>query len=166
MSARVERQAPLFELKNALNHIDLSAWIAGATFSIGMMLASSPQMAQSLSRAGVELYVLLAAFAAFIISVMVIQRHMRLSLLADTFGEPAHLVTSGIFQYSRNPIYVAFFIPLAAIAVFSVSAAIAAVAIYILAMNLTVIRKEERDLTAAFGEEYSRYLTRVPRWVI
>ena len=91
---------------------------------------------------------------------------MRLSLLANTFGAPGHLVTSGIFGYSRNPIYVAFFIPLASIAVFSISGAIAAIALYVLAMNLTVIRKEERDLLAAFGDEYAHYLSSAPRWLI
>ncbi|MGE0053883.1 MAG: isoprenylcysteine carboxylmethyltransferase family protein [Hyphomicrobium sp.] len=166
MLARVEMQEPVVELKGALNRIDLSAWISGASFAIGMMLASSPQMARSILTGGPGLYVPVAAFLLFLGCVLAIQRHMRLSLLANTFGEPRRLVTSGIFRYSRNPIYVAFFLPLASIAVFSVSAAIAAAAIYILAMNLTVIRKEERDLMAAFGEDYAHYLSCVPRWLI
>ncbi|MBL8881789.1 MAG: isoprenylcysteine carboxylmethyltransferase family protein [Hyphomicrobium sp.] len=166
MPASIELQAPLIELKGGLNRIDLSAWISGASFAAGMALAASPAMAQSLFSGGLGLYVLLGAFGVFIVSVLAIQRHMRLSLLANTFGAPGHLVTSGIFGYSRNPIYVAFFIPLASIAVFSISGAIAAIALYVLAMNLTVIRKEERDLLAAFGDEYAHYLSSAPRWLI
>lgn len=166
MPASIELQAPLIELKGGFNRIDLSAWISGASFAAGMALAASPAMAQSIISGGAGVYVLLGAFAVFIGSVLAIQRHMRLSLLANTFGAPRHLVTSGIFSYSRNPIYVAFFIPLGSIAIFSISAAIAAIAIYVLAMNLTVIRKEERDLLAAFGDEYARYLSSAPRWLI
>ena len=33
-------------------------------------------------------------------------------------------------------------------------------------MNLTVIRKEERELMQAFGDEYKDYLKHTPRWVM
>lgn len=166
MLAQIELRQPVIELKGALNVIDLSAWIAGASFATGLALAASPQMASEVLAGGPALFVPVAAIAAFIASVLLIQRHMRLSLTANTFGEPVHLVTSGIFRYSRNPIYVAFFMPLASIAYFSLASAIAAMAIYVLAMNLTVIRKEERDLLEAFGDEYARYLTTAPRWLV
>ena len=166
MQAQIELQAPLIELKGSLNRIDLSAWISGLSFASGLALAASPEMADGIMTFGPGLFVPLAAFAIFLISVLAIQRHMRLSLLANTFGSPRRLVTSGVFRYSRNPIYVAFFVPLASLAVFSVSAAIAATAIYVFAMNLTVIRKEERDLLAAFGDEYARYLSAAPRWIV
>lgn len=166
MQAQIELQAPLIELKGSLNRIDLSAWISGLSFASGLALAASPGMADDIMGFGKGLYIPLAAFAIFLVSVLVIQRHMRLSLLANTFGSPRRLVTSGVFRYSRNPIYVAFFVPLASIAAFSVSAAIAATAIYVFAMNLTVIRKEERDLLAAFGDEYATYLSTAPRWIV
>jgi protein-S-isoprenylcysteine O-methyltransferase Ste14 len=166
MHAEIELRRPLIELKGSFNRIDLSAWISGASFASGLALAATPDMAADMLMPGAGLYVPLAAFALFLVSVLVIQRHMRLSLLANTFGSPRRLVTGGMFAYSRNPIYVAFFLPLASLAVFSVSAAIAAMALYVLAMNLTVIRKEERDLLQAFGAEYARYLATVPRWVV
>lgn len=166
MLAQIELRQPVIELKGALGVIDLSAWIAGASFTTGLALAASPAMAADVLSGGPGLYLPVLAIAAFIASVLIIQRHMRLSLLANTFGEPARLVTSGIFAYSRNPIYVAFFVPLASIAYFSLAASIAAIAMYVLAMNLTVIRKEERDLLNAFGSEYAAYLTRAPRWLV
>lgn len=164
MLAQVELRQPVFELKGTA--IDLSAWIAGGSFATGLTLAASPAMAAEILRAGPGLFLVGGAVALFLASVLLIQRHMRLALTAGTFGEPVHLVTSGIFQVSRNPIYVAFFIPLLSIAYFSLAASIAAIAIYVLAMNLTVIRKEERDLLEAFGEEYARYLVSAPRWLV
>lgn len=163
MLAQIELRQPVFELNGTA--IDLSAWIAGASFATGLALAASPAMAADILSAGPGLFIPAVAIAVFLGSVLLIQRHMRLALTANTFGEPVHLVTSGIFAYSRNPIYVAFFIPLASIAYFSLASAIAAIGLYVLAMNLTVIRKEERDLLRAFGDEYARYLVKAPRWL-
>ena len=50
---------------------------------------------------------------------------MRLSLLANSFGSPDALVTSGPFRVSRNPIYVAFLAPIASLALFSAAVALA-----------------------------------------
>ena len=169
MTTHAELHEPVFELKGIASRIDLSAWLSGLSFGAGLWLCETAGMAQEILSGGPGLRVIAAAFAiflAFLASVLAIQRHMRLSLLANTFGSPRRLVTGGVFRFSRNPIYVAFFLPLASIAYFSLAAAIAATAIYVLAMNLTVIRKEERDLYQAFGAEYAHYLRTVPRWVI
>lgn len=167
MLAQTEIREPVFELKGgALGRIDLSAWIAGLSWATGLALAASPAMAAEILSGGAGLYILAGAMVVFLSSVLLIQRHMRLALTANTFGEPSHLTTTGIFRYSRNPIYVAFFIPLAAISFFSLAAAIASVAIYVQVMNLTVIRKEERELLVAFGEEYAHYLRTAPRWLV
>jgi protein-S-isoprenylcysteine O-methyltransferase Ste14 len=55
---------------------------------------------------------------------------------------------------------------LASLTVLSPAAAIASISFYVLAMNLTIIRKEERELLSAFGDEFSNYLTKVPRWIL
>ena len=157
---------PLFELKGRASFIDLSAWISGLSYVAGLALAGPDRILTTLLTGGYGLFALPAAYAVFLMSVLLIQRHMRLSLLANTFGSPQRLVTSGIFQYSRNPIYVAFFIPLASLTILSPAAAIASISLYVLAMNLTIIRKEERELLAAFGDEFSNYLTKAPRWVL
>lgn len=163
---RLQLAAPVFELRGGAGSIDLSAWVSGAAFFSGLLLAQSPTMTADIFSAGSGTCVIASAVVFFLVAVLAIQRHMRLSLLADTFGSPRRLVTSGIFACSRNPIYVAFFVPLASIAVFSLAAAIAAIALYVLAMNLTVIRKEERELLAAFGSDYARYLASAPRWIV
>ena len=158
--------APVFGFQDRVAFADVSAWISGFSFAAGLGLAGSARIDEAIA-AGLPVFPILAvAFAGFLACVLMIQRHMRLSLVANTFGSPQRLVTSGIFRYSRNPIYVAFFLPLASLAVISLAAAIAACAIYVLTMDLTVIRKEERELLEAFGSEFADYLTEVPRWVI
>lgn len=157
---------PLFELKGRANRIDLSAWLSGLSFGSGVILSQTSAATDDALINNFSALVMIASFAAFLVAVLLIQRHMRMSLLANTFGSPRRLVQSGVFRYSRNPIYVAFFLPLASIAIVSLSAAIAATGLYILAMNLTVIRKEERDLLTAFGPEYADYLASTPRWIV
>lgn len=166
MRATVGLRRPFFELPGISSRIDLSAWISGACFSFGLALCGRETLYNGLVKSHAGFAVLAAAFAAFLISVMLIQRYMRLSLLANTFGTPRRLITGGVFRYSRNPIYVAFFMPLASIAYFSLSASAVATAVYIVTMTLTVIHKEERDLRAAFGAEYAMLLSTVPRWII
>ena len=166
MQIQIALAEPLFELIGRANRIDMSAWVSGLSFGAGLCLAETTGVTEDIIISSGAPYVMLVAFAAFLALVLLIQRHMQLSLLANTFGSPRSLVTSGVFRYSRNPIYVAFFIPLATIATVSLSAAIAATGLYILAMNLTVIRKEERDLLTAFGPEFAAYLSSTPRWII
>lgn len=145
--------------------IDLSAYMAGLGYATGVLISGPVYFSETVRSGGPVTYALAGAFLIFIAAVLLIQRHMRFSLRASTFGKPQHLSTGGVFRYSRNPIYVAFFVPLLSIALVSVIASAAALVVYIVAMNLTVIRNEERDLTEKFGEEYRRYKASVPRWL-
>lgn len=145
--------------------IDLSAWLSGLAYGLGIALTGGESIAAALAEGSPFLWLLPASYLAFLLAVLLIQRHMRLSLLASSFGKPANLVTSGIFRLSRNPIYVAFLLPLATIAVLSPLAALAAMAFYVAVMTVTVIRREETQLARLFGEEFMRYMERTPRWV-
>jgi protein-S-isoprenylcysteine O-methyltransferase Ste14 len=120
---------------------------------------------QALSSYPLGLMLVFDAYVIFLAAVLLLQRHMRLALSATTFGKPNDLTTTGVFQYTRNPIYVAFLLPLASLAVFSVAAAAVAIAVYIAAMTTFTIRKEERDLRNIFGQSYVNYAARVPRWL-
>lgn len=162
-SARFEKAAVPYRVR--LPAVDASSWISWAAYMTGFLLALSPAMARDIVMGGSGRTVLVAAIAVFFAAVLAIQRHMRLSLKANTFGEPCHLVTGGIFRVSRNPIYVAFLVPLASIGSFSPWAAAAAIAIYVLAMTRFVIRREEAVLQARFGAAYLAYLRATPRWV-
>jgi protein-S-isoprenylcysteine O-methyltransferase Ste14 len=156
---------PLFELKGPFSRIDLSAWVAGLSFLVGFFVAGSRALARDIAGGGYGLMTIAAAFVVFLISVLIIQRHMRFKFTSSTFGEPQHLVTDGIFKYSRNPIYVAVLLPLLFMAMLSVLAAVVAVVFYIIVMNYTVIRKEERDLAQAFGQPFHDYMKTAPRWI-
>jgi protein-S-isoprenylcysteine O-methyltransferase Ste14 len=159
-------QSPVFELKGKWNTIDLSAWISGLSFATGLWLAGLDQVETAIVTGALPAVVLAAGIAAFFMCSLYLQRKMRLSLASNTFGSPKRLTTTGVFGLTRNPIYVAFLIPLASISAFSLLAAIAATQLYVLLMTITVIRKEERDLLETFGQSYADYVRHAPRWLM
>ena len=76
------------------------------------------------------------------------------------------IVTVGPYRFSRNPIYLAFSIFQAGIAVAINSAWLLVTLLPSIGlMSCVVIPREERYLEARFGEEYGRYRARVRRWL-
>lgn len=90
---------------------------------------------------------------------------------ARTTVNPLHperasaLVESGIYRYTRNPMYLGFAVILLAWALLLGSlVALLGVPGFILYMNRFQIVPEERALAALFGTAFSRYCERVRRW--
>src|SRR5215218_9685910 len=75
------------------------------------------------------------------------------------------LVVSGLYRFSRNPMYIGVMLMLIGEAVFfsSISVWIYAALVFI-AFNLFIILHEEPRLTSDFGTEYQHYLKTVRRW--
>lgn len=144
--------------------IDRSSWVSWASFVLGAEMARDHGFGEDLKSGGQGLLLVVGSVVLFFGLVLLIQRQMRLSLLANTFGAPQQLVTTGPFRYSRNPIYVAFLIPLASLGIYSLTAAIAAMGIYMLSMTYFVIAREEEVLEQAFGQSYLDYKASTPRW--
>lgn len=79
---------------------------------------------------------------------------------------PRSLVTHGPFRFTRNPIYLALAMIMAAGAlVFNSLWFVLAVPILVLLINVLVIPREERALSMVFGAEYLSYQGRVRRWL-
>jgi protein-S-isoprenylcysteine O-methyltransferase Ste14 len=91
---------------------------------------------------------------------------------AKTTVDPMHpeaasaIVTSGIYRFTRNPMYLGFLLALIAWAVFLgnlVSALMPAIFVgYIYRFQIS---PEERALRARFGARYEAYLRSVRRWL-
>lgn len=79
---------------------------------------------------------------------------------------PVHLVTSGPYTVSRNPMYVAVAMVLWAWAAGYRSAPLAVYAAAFMALvHLRVVFGEEPWLADRYGDEWTRYRRRVPRWL-
>ena len=144
------------------------SWLSWVCYGIGFGVATrlAPNMAADLTNGGIELTVMAGAVALFFVLILVIQNQMRIALTNSSFGEPRKLVSDGIFSVSRNPMYVAFLIPILSLATFSPLAAIGTAGLYVVAMNTLVIADEEAILAAMFGNQFRRYSLATPRWLI
>lgn len=103
-----------------------------------------------------------------------------LPILLDSFarfafqglGTPApvfptrHLVVSGLYQYVRNPMYIAVVSLILGQGLFfgSVSVLEYGVAVWV-AFHLFVLIYEEPTLLSSYGHEYQEFCEHVPRWI-
>lgn len=76
------------------------------------------------------------------------------------------LVTSGIFQYTRNPMYLGLVCLLVSLAIFMASFwALTGAAGFVIYINRFQIRPEEAAMHKLFGEQFTAYRVRVRRWI-
>src|SRR5437868_6045015 len=94
------------------------------------------------------------------------RRFMRVKTNLNTFKEPGTLVTEGVFQYTRNPIYLSMVLLLAGVWIFlGVLSPVLCLLLFIIVADRWYIPYEENLLAAKFGSEYADYKTRTRRWV-
>ncbi|TYC63631.1 isoprenylcysteine carboxylmethyltransferase family protein [Rhodobacterales bacterium] len=80
--------------------------------------------------------------------------------------EATKLVTSGVYRYTRNPMYVGLLCLLIAIALFlGTLSALVILPAFVWYMTEFQIKPEEDSLRLIFGAEYADYTSHVRRWV-
>jgi protein-S-isoprenylcysteine O-methyltransferase Ste14 len=83
----------------------------------------------------------------------------------DPHGSVASIVTTGVYRFSRNPIYMGFLLMVIGIPLNSSTYWGAVLApIFFLLCNKLVIEREEAYLEKKFGDVYTSYQSRVRRW--
>lgn len=114
-------------------------------------------------------YIAFALFAAGLgiaaAGVLAFRRHGT-TLNPMTPAEAATVVDSGVFRYTRNPMYLGLTLFLCGWAAWlSNLAALALVGLFMVYMTTFQIRPEERALKRVFGRSYEDYAARVRRWL-
>jgi len=91
---------------------------------------------------------------------------------ADTTVDPrspekaSTLVTDGVYEFTRNPMYLGFVLMLGGwVAILASPASIAIVALYAFYLDRVQIPPEEAALKARFGAAFDDYAARVRRWL-
>ena len=113
---------------------------------------------------------LIAGIVLIAIAGFVIVAAFRGFAAAKTNVEPwkptTAIVTTGVYAFSRNPIYLAMTLLYAGAALLINSLWILLLlAPVLMLINFGVIAREERYLTEKFGDEYTNYKKRVRRWI-
>lgn len=112
---------------------------------------------------GLSLFV----FASFILITSTVQFiRANTSVVPHASAATTQLVQSGLYRYSRNPMYVAFVALLAAISLyFSILAGAILVPGLALFLDRFQIQPEERRLLELFGSDFERYRLTTRRWL-
>lgn len=123
---------------------------------VAMVLPAREAIAGAMALAGV--LVALAGVSAF-------RRH-RTTLNPMNPGKSSSLVATGIYRFTRNPMYLGMLLVLGGWGVFLANAvAVLWLPAFVSYMNWFQIRPEERALTERFGDEYLVYCRSVRRWL-
>lgn len=84
----------------------------------------------------------------------------------DPHGSVSQIVTTGIYRFTRNPIYLGFLLMVIGLPLNSgYYWGILIAPFYAVAMNRLVIEREEAYLEKKFKEQYTGYRSRVRRWL-
>lgn len=82
------------------------------------------------------------------------------------FQESSYLLREGIFNYSRNPIYLSMITVLIGLWLYLGSLTpVFVIPVFAWLIQELFIKDEERILEATFGEEYREYKATVRRWI-
>jgi protein-S-isoprenylcysteine O-methyltransferase Ste14 len=100
------------------------------------------------------------------VSGVVAFRRARTTVNPIKASSASALVSSGVYRFTRNPMYLGLSLALFAWAVLlSNPLALLLLPFYVLYINRFQIIPEERVLASLFGTEYSAYKERVRRWL-
>jgi protein-S-isoprenylcysteine O-methyltransferase Ste14 len=92
-------------------------------------------------------------------------RRQQTTVNPMTPGKSSSLVATGIYRFSRNPMYLGMLLVLGGWGVHLANAvALLWLPAFVVYMNRFQIQPEERALTQRFGEQYLAYCRAVRRW--
>ena len=84
----------------------------------------------------------------------------------NPYRATTRIVQTGVFRFSRNPMYLSLTLLLASLALlFNAFSFVLAAIGFVVATSRGVIQPEETYLAEKFGEEYRQYTRRVRRWL-
>ena len=105
---------------------------------------------------------ILAGLGLFAAAVWQFRRHRTTILPRET---PAAMIDSGVYRFSRNPIYLADAMILAGAALRWDAASLLLVPVFVVIINRRFIEGEEAGLRASFGAAFAAYAARTRRWL-
>jgi len=114
----------------------------------------------------------LISFIILIIGVLILINPILKFIKSKTTIDPIKfkkvnkLITSGIYKYSRNPMYLGLLMIVISTSIFYLSIfSITTPILFVCWINRFQIEREEIFLTEKFGKEYTLYKTKTRRWI-
>jgi protein-S-isoprenylcysteine O-methyltransferase Ste14 len=108
----------------------------------------------------------LLAILGFLLGLAALLTFRRAGTTVNPHGQAARLVTTGIYSFTRNPIYLGFLLIVIGIPLDSGTYwGILLAPVLVILFNRLVIQPEEEYLTRKFGEQFISYKEKVRRWI-
>jgi protein-S-isoprenylcysteine O-methyltransferase Ste14 len=105
-------------------------------------------------------------FLGFLLGIAAFMEFRKARTTLDPHGSARQLVTSGIYRFTRNPIYLGFLLMVIGLPLNSgLYWGLVMAPFHVLTMNRLIIQREEAYLERKFGKAYTGYTSRVRRWV-
>jgi protein-S-isoprenylcysteine O-methyltransferase Ste14 len=105
-------------------------------------------------------------FAGFLLGIGAFLEFRKARTTLNPHGSTKQLVTSGIYRFTRNPIYLGFLLMVIGLPLNSgLYWGILLAPFYMLTMYSLVIKREEVYLERKFKGQYTNYISRVRRWL-
>ena len=79
--------------------------------------------------------------------------------------ENTRLKVDGLFQFSRNPMYLGVFATILARLLYTLNPVVLLAGVFVVAVHHRIVLAEEQHLQKAFGQEYADYCRRVRRYL-
>lgn len=150
-----------FELK--VPPVLLFALLAGAMYGLARTLPAWTLALPGRTTASVAL---VATGVAIGLAGVAEFRRSRTTVHPQHPEKASAVVTTGIYRWTRNPMYLGLLLALTGWAIFLAHpASVAGLPAFVAWMNRFQIVPEERILSAKFGSAYAHYLASVRRWI-
>jgi protein-S-isoprenylcysteine O-methyltransferase Ste14 len=105
-------------------------------------------------------------FIGFLLGIGAFMEFRKARTTLDPHGSVKHLVTSGIYRFTRNPIYLGFLLMVIGLPLNSgLIWGLVLAPFYMMAMSRLIIEREEAYLEKKFKGQYTGYTSRVRRWL-
>ncbi len=151
-----------------MNRLDLKIppVVTGAVTAIGMWLVS--RTLPTLTFAPLRVVAVGMGIAGVMITGLAMMSFWRARTTVNPLkpSSTSFLVTSGIYGFTRNPMYLGMLFVLVGWALYLANVlSFLFLPAFILYMNRFQIKPEERALTSLFGQEFLEYASQVRRWI-
>jgi protein-S-isoprenylcysteine O-methyltransferase Ste14 len=109
---------------------------------------------------------LFLTFIGFLLGVGAFLEFRKARTTLDPHGSAKQVVTSGIYRFTRNPIYLGFLLMVIGLPLNSgLIWGLIVSPLYVILMTRLVIEREEAYLEKKFKDQYTGYRSRVRRWL-